>query len=131
MTDSKKTRPAFQPITIDPIDERLEARAAQRGVPTLVSPELGERSTAARAKPEPQPLAEAPIVTSPPAQPTPRLHGRRKAINLQVPDYVWRELKRISADRMTTVRHVIMTALRAQGVHINEVDMIEDGRRDR
>lgn len=38
MTTSKIARPAFQSIELDPIDARLEARAAERGIPTLVTP---------------------------------------------------------------------------------------------
>jgi hypothetical protein len=38
-------------------------------------------------------------------------------------------LKKRAATEMVAVRHVIMSMLSAQGIHINEVDMMEDGRR--
>ncbi len=53
MATPKPIRPAFQSIELDPIDARLEARAAERGIPTLVTPK-----------------AEPPLETQPPEAPT-------------------------------------------------------------
>jgi len=51
MSIAKAARPPFQSVELDPIDVRLEARAAQKGIPTLVAP--------------------APTMTRPPSEPEP------------------------------------------------------------
>lgn len=38
MSTGKSMRPVFQSVEIEPIDERLEAKAAEKGIPTLVTP---------------------------------------------------------------------------------------------
>jgi plasmid stability protein len=48
-----------------------------------------------------------------------------KTVNVELPDYVWTALKIRAAERQTSVRHVIMTALRADGLTIAESDMID------
>lgn len=52
-----------------------------------------------------------------------------KAVSLELPDYVGTELKMIAVQRETSVRHVVMKALRKDGIAIQETDMVEDGRR--
>lgn len=129
MSHSKPNKPAFQSVELDPIDQRLEAKAVEKGIPTLVTP-----------KPEavePPRAAPAPAVATPTprkagragasAQSTPR--GRMKTLNIEVPDYAWIEIKMRAAREMVSVRHIIMTALKADGIEIREADMIEDGRR--
>jgi hypothetical protein len=61
------------------------------------------------------------------AQSTPR--ARMKTLNVEVPDYAWIAIKMRAAQEMSSVRHVIMTALKAHGIEIRDADMIEDGRR--
>ncbi len=131
MATPKPIRPAFQSIELDPIDARLEARAAERGIPTLVTP---------KAEPplETQP-PEAPTASEPPAPrkpgrgpakgATPR--SRMKGLKVELPDYVWIALKKRAAEEMVSLRHIIMTALREKGIPINDADMVEDGRRFR
>jgi hypothetical protein len=131
MTTSKIARPAFQSIELDPIDARLEARAAERGIPTLVTPK-----------------AEQPLEVQPPATasasevPAPRKGGRgystlatprsrMKGLKIELPPYAWVDLKKRTAEDMVSLRYFVMDALRAKGIHIDEADMIEDGRRDR
>ncbi|MEZ5817402.1 MAG: hypothetical protein R3D44_10000 [Hyphomicrobiaceae bacterium] len=58
---------------------------------------------------------------------TPR--SRMKTVNLELPDYVWTDLKIRAAHAQSSVRHIVMAALKGHGVDIREVDMIEDGRR--
>ena len=41
MLTSKASKPAFQSVEIDLIDQRLDAQAAEKGIPTLVVPKLG------------------------------------------------------------------------------------------
>lgn len=130
MTAYKPVKPTFQAVELDPIDVRLEARAVEKGIPTLVSP-----------KPEPTEATAAPVAAGTAAKPakakmrgaggrvqsTPR--ARMKTLNVEVPDYAWIEIKMRAAQQMVSVRHVIMAALKADGIAITDADMIEDGRR--
>ncbi len=129
MTSVKPTRPPFQAIELDPIDARLEARAAEKGIPTLVTT-------------KPSPALEPLPPIAPPDGPrahwkgrgglndsTPR--SRMKPLKIELPDYAWVELKKRTAEEMVSLRYFIMDALRAKGITINDVDMIEDGRRFR
>ena len=52
-----------------------------------------------------------------------------KALTIELPDYVWIDLKTRAARDMVSVRHLIMRMMREAGVAIEECDMIEDGRR--
>ena len=72
-------------------------------------------------------MARKPSRAAEPAQSTPR--SRMKGLKIELPDYVWIALKKRAAEEMVSLRHVIMTALRAQGISINQADMVEDGRR--
>jgi hypothetical protein len=54
-----------------------------------------------------------------------------QGLRIELPDYASIALKWLAAEQMGSLRHVIMTALRTQGISINDADMIEDGRRNR
>lgn len=129
MSTQKIIRPAFQSVELDPIDARLEAKAAEKGIPTLVTP----RAEAPVVEEQPMPVQPLnPVLrktsrAAPQAQSTPR--SRMKGLKIELPDYVWVALKHRAAEDMVSLRHIIMMALRAQGISINEADMIEDGRR--
>ena len=121
MSAQKKPRPAFQSIEIDPIDERLEAKAAEKGIPTLVTPKNHFPAAEELKEPPPPPLPPAPH------QGTPR--SRMKSSKIELPDYVWIALKRRAIDEMCSVRYLVLQSLRANGFIIKDSDMIEDGRR--
>lgn len=114
---SKAARPAFQ--------------AVEKGIPTLVvpKPEAAEPTPVTNE----QSAAPKPAATKPrgraggSVQTTPR--GRMKTLNVEVPDYAWIEIKMRAAQQMVSVRHVIMSALKSDGIAINDADMIEYGRR--
>lgn len=115
-------------ISVDAdIDERLERLAGEKGVATLIKPanEQGEglkqQHAQSAAKPEP--------AVDPATVPTPRT--QMQSVKIEIPDYVYTELRVRAAHRRTTIKHVIMTSLRLEGFEIREADMIEDGRRDR
>lgn len=125
----KRHKPAFQSVELDPIDQRLEAKAVEKGIPTLVSP-----------KPEPVdpvPIAETvlaasklqrkPAKTTDAGVPTPR--DRMMTVNIEVPAYVWIAIKTRAAQVLESIRHFTLKAYRAQGIQIRDEDMIEDGRR--
>ena len=125
---SPRPRPAFQSVELDPIDARLEAKAAAKGIPTLVSPrpEPVAEPEAALAMPRVPPGRKAHRAGETQAA-TPR--ARMMALNIEVPDYVWIALKTRAAQELGSVRHFTLKAYRAQGIEIRDADMIEDGRR--
>ncbi len=131
MATPKPVRPAFQSIELDdPIDARLEARAAEKGIPTLVTPkaeqpmEITPPATAATSEVPPRKAGRGPAKEA-----TPR--SRMKGLKVELPDYVWIALKKRAAEEMVSLPHIIMTSLREKGIPINDADMVEDGRRFR
>lgn len=149
---SQPARPGFPPLQLEDFDARLDAEAARRGIPTLTTPVQGniDKPAPADDKAEARPItvtpkAEAPApVTRDPAkrrsprsklapkapqdnQATPR--SRMKSLNVELPDYVWVEVKSRAAREMVSVRHIIMRLLNDAGIDIVAADLIEDGRR--
>ena len=122
-----RPRPAFQSVELDPIDARLEARAAEKGIPTLVTPKAEEGARAPSVPPEPVAPVSRNAARTASRQATPR--SRMRGLKIELPDYVWVALKKRAAEEMVSLRHVIMTALRDKGISINDADMFEDGRR--
>ncbi len=125
MSTQKNIRPVFQSLELDPIDVRLDAKAVEKGIPTLVTPKAGV------PVPEEPPMPIEPALRrkaiKAPAQSTPRSH--MKSVKIELPDYAWLALKRRTLDDLVSLRYFVLMALRAQGIHINDADMIEDGRR--
>lgn len=119
------TRKAFAPLSADIDDTSLEHLARSKGVATMVKtpPQAEEGAQAAVQAPKPAEPIDPELI------PTPR--SQMKNLNIELPDYVWKELKIRAAHRGTTIKHVIMTSLKSEGFEIRQADMIEDGRRDR
>ena len=120
MTGKKPERPSFQGVEIDDdIDARLEKKASEKGIPTLVAPgrNIGEMQTGSMTKEEGSKQSET----------TPR--SSMKTLNIDLPDYLWVDLKMQAAQKMISVRYLVMTMLRDNGFEIKECDMVEDGRR--
>ncbi len=110
----RKERKEFVPITPD-IDERLDRLADAKGVPKLVHPDVASDGKAA-----------APVQAPPaPAEARPRM----KSVTLDLPDYVWSELKIRAVQDESSLRHIVMTALKEFGITIKDADMVQDGRR--
>lgn len=127
-----KQRAPFMPVTPDIDDDALETLARDKGVGALVKPVANGRGEGVRATPPPVARAEVPIATlaaapSPSSDATPR--SRMKSVNIEIPDYTWTDLKIRAAKEQVSVRHIIMSALKVQGVEISDADMVEDGRR--
>jgi hypothetical protein len=114
----KHSKPAFQSVELDPMDARLEAKAAEKGIPMLVSPPFDAAAAEPRRKSSARKEA-----------PKQKARAKTKTLNIQAPDYVWIAVKTRAAQEMVSVRHVIMSALKASGIEIADDDMIEDGRR--
>jgi len=126
MSDKKQNRPDFQSVEIDEIDSRLEQKALEKGIPTLVTPKAGEGQAFNQPVDESRDQRQKPRKPSR-AQATPR--ARMRSLNIELPDYAWVELKTKAARQMVSVRHLIMSALIETGIEIKDEDMIEDGRR--
>ena len=101
MTAYKPLKPAFQSVELDPIDLRLEAKAVEKGIPTLVTQKLEATEPAPDMKP----------------------------LNTEVPGYTWTSLKIRAAQEMTSVRYIVLSALRDAGIDVRDADLVEDGRR--
>lgn len=119
----KQQRAPFHPVSADIDDQKLERLAAEKGVGSLVKP-VANGAGEAMAIPV-QGRASRAEELNPDA--TPR--SQMKTLNLEVPDYVWTELKIRAARGQVSVRHIVMNALVKDGVTIEDVDMVEDGRR--
>jgi hypothetical protein len=129
MSMHRATKPAFQAVEIDLIDRRLDVQAAEKGIPTLIAPKVEPGEPVAEAPPAVPVAAPEPRRARPAPKSTPR--AKMKTLNIEVPDYAWMALKMRHAKEMVSVRYLVLTALREIGIEINEVDMIEDGRRYR
>jgi hypothetical protein len=115
-------------VEIDMIDHRLEVQAADKGIPTLMASRVGEAVTAVEDARTSKPVSLKVRRAGPIDQSTtPR--ARMKTLNVEVPDYAWVAIKTRAAQEMVSARHVIMSALRANGIEIKDTDIIEDGRR--
>jgi len=137
-----KQRTPFQPLDED-LDTKIETLAREKGVHTLVKPAQGEQGPrASETLPAPASAAStlaAPAVMSPAIAPVPPdvmfdeapARTPMKTLNVELPDYVWTALKIRAAERKTSVRHVIMDALRRDGIAINEIDMVDASQRTR
>lgn len=121
----KQERAPFLPLAPEIDDDRLEQLARDKGVGVLERPAKVEQG--APAMPSPSPAKTLAVTNDRGA--TPR--SRMKTVNLELPDYVWTELKIRAVQRQTSLRHVVMAALLTDGVTIADADMIEDGRRFR
>lgn len=125
-----RPRPTFQSVELDdPIDARLEAKAAEKGIPTLVAPKAEEPPIEEQEPPPPPPVAVAPRKTAKAAAKQPTPPSRMKSLKIMLPDYVWVAVKKRAAEEMVTLRHFIMATLRDNGIPINDADMVEDHRR--
>lgn len=114
-------RKPFQPLDPD-IDDKLEKLARSNGVGTMTKPEpVPSRAGEGHLKPQAAPTT---VAIAPEA--TPR--NRMKNVSLDLPDYAWTEVKIRAAQNQTSMRYIIMKALRADGITIKDVDMVEDGR---
>jgi hypothetical protein len=71
--------------------------------------------------------SEAPLPHSPDTKATRRPKWGRATVEL--PEYLIEAIKLEAVKGKSSVRHIVMTALRKEGYKINDADMIEDGRK--
>jgi hypothetical protein len=112
---SEKPLPSFRAIAapLDVDDAALDRLNATLGVPTLTKPVANRKQT-----------AEASATVQ-------DVRASLEKLTVEVPAYVMDAIKRAALDRRTTVRHVILTALKAEGFDVSEADLVPDGRRRR
>lgn len=127
-----KPRTPFQPLDED-LDTKIETLAREKGVSTLVKPGQAEQGPSPI---NPSPVVAAPVRSLAPTAETSAFDAApartpMKTLNVELPDYVWTALKIRAAEQKASVRHVIMTALRRDGVAINEIDMMDASLRTR
>ncbi len=126
------TARAFKPLDIKRIKGVVDEVAKDNNVPTLSFPTSGEGVIAAVLPEEPAAVAATDI--SPPAT-------RQKAVKksapaavkrvaVDMPDYLVRAIKKRAMEDDVTIRFLYLTAFRAAGFTVNDVDMMEDGRRE-
>lgn len=122
----------IQPIDFDVATRAVEKFSQERQIPSMVFPETAAGQGVGAGEDRPalasvsasypfEPLAVAPI----------RDRRTMKRIPVELPAYVFDDIKRRALDGDCSARHIIMKALRSYGVHIADDDMPEDGRRNR
>lgn len=116
-----RERPQFLPITVEVDDDALERLAQKKGVAEMVKPGAGEGS---------RPVHRTETQTAP-ARRSKASRASYKSLSIELPEYVWKDIKLRAIHRGTSLRHVILTGLAALGVEIADADMVEDGRRQR
>ncbi len=131
MTHTPLRKP-LQPLDDSDIDAAVARHAIARDIPTLMQPnpsrtakaEVRENGNAGapasmpKATSRPQPLRQA----RPTRRPDQVTH------NFLLPGYLSKELKLKAVTDDVSVRFLVMKALKADGFHIEDADLIEDGR---
>lgn len=114
----KTERKAFHPIAAD-VDEVAERMAKQKGIPSLVAAE--RESDVSHGT-----QAYAPAVVSAKSE---------TQVRFTCPGYLADELCRAALDTSrwggdrVTVNYIVLEALQHRGYHINDEDLVKDGRR--
>jgi hypothetical protein len=109
-------RPIAAPLDVE--DAALDRVNSQLGVPTLTKP-VAASST------------KVPLVRTVTSAPEPERTATEK-LTIEIPCYLADELRREAlVNRRTTVRHVVMTALKKDGFRVDDADLVPDGRRAR
>lgn len=125
---SDKPLPSFRSIAapLDVDDAALDDINARLGVPTLTKPQSGEVPSRKlyRFKVDKEEAEAAAPGMAPARAPLEKL-------TIEVPAYLSDALKRSALETRTTVRHVVMSALKAAGFEVAADDLVPDGRRTR
>ena len=76
-----------------------------------------------------QPVKPAPVATPEPPKTPAYQRGPETTLSTKVPDYVLRELKITAAQKGTTIRNLLLEALKKDGFKINDQDIQDDRKR--
>lgn len=94
--------------------------AKEQNIPSVVFP-------SDPAKPQPEPVTTAPAKA--PRKGSAPAPTRRLAFDC--PDYLFLDIAKDAARTGVTKRHIVLSALKGAGYDIKDIDLQEDGRRDR
>lgn len=120
MNDKRGSVIPIKPIDFDAAERVTETFAKQRNIPAMAFPK--QDATTGQGSELPESPKQVPL-------PVARLDMRRMSLDL--PAYVFDDIRRRALDTNCSARYVILKALRSAGVHIKDDDMAIDGRRDR
>lgn len=105
---------------VDVIEQAVTAHAIANDVPSIVKPSDAPKAATASVVVVPSKERVRKIEPSP-----------CKRIAAEVPTYVLKEIKRRVNEEGGTLKYHLLKALRDAGYFIKDVDLYEDGRRDR
>lgn len=137
---TKSERKAFLSIG-DEIDNAAEQVARRKGIPTLTPPSAPETPKAHivpgpsndKSAPSAMVIDDARRAGVTPARdaqmPSAPRPARASYVKVKCPDYLLDQLYGHIRKERVTLNHLILSALREKGFHVEEADMIEDGRR--
>jgi hypothetical protein len=117
---SGKPAVVIQPIDFDVATRAIDKFSHERKIPSMVVAPPAEQERGADA---------LPAASGEPAPAETRKRRSIQRIPVELPDYAFQDLKRRALDNRCSARHIVMKALRAYGIHIDDEDMPEDGRR--
>lgn len=146
------TKKPFLSITPDVDDDAIAALARTKGVPeltpqampaprraiTIPDTHANDRSAEATEQRaghgvgQGAPVAPLPSATAQTsAEPAPTPRARISYVKAGIPDYALVELKTRALTEKVSLNHLLLAALRKDGITIHDADMVEDGRRIR
>lgn len=114
--------PTFRPIDLTKVKRAVKEVTEEANIPRLAYPDETPTTVPAES-----------IVSTPIAKKAPRKAGSpgkmvRTAVDL--PDYLLKAVAKESVEKGVTKRFLYLSAFRAAGFMIHDIDMQEDGRRD-
>ena len=111
------TKPNFRPIQpLDANDAELDRVNERLGVPTMVRPTPKSLTVSL-----PAPTAKAVRIATPPR--------RQEKLTTRLPGYLVDAMKVAALERRTTVRHIMLLALKDTGFAIEPEDLSPDARK--
>ena len=111
------TKPNFRPIQpLDANDAELDRVNERLGVPTMVRP-----APKSLLPSPPAPIANAVRIATPPR--------RQEKLTTRLPGYLVDAMKVAALERRTTVRHIMLLALKDTGFVIEPEDLSPDARK--
>ena len=116
---SQKSVIPLKPINFEATARAVEQYAEQNNIPALTFPQRRQRREGGSTE------AAAPV---------PEVHDKSrtmKRLPMEVPEYVIDSLKeRAAKDKGASVRFVVLSALKAFGIEVDDDELIKDKRRD-
>lgn len=138
MTDRAQTKKPFAPIAmdLDEIDYAVEELARRKNIPTLTPPEQRSEQAApvstskpgSRTREDEQGSEGESGGSSPEASRLPP-QTEYSPLGFDAPRYLLDELHAAARRQRSSVKYLVLCALKAQGFEVRDEDLIPDGRR--